>query len=114
MTPCRRFIEVCGWFGEIRTHGEIFTEEVGSLTCALFFHFAQFIEENFTKLGIQDCDREYEAFYIDEYMTSTKKKHKQFLLNAMSAEVVRRQCEGPLRFNSVVIPMKTLDLKPRT
>jgi hypothetical protein len=98
----RRHVEVCGWFGSIRTFGEVHTYSLEEMADAIFSVLALEIESNLVKMGFSEED--YDKFNLDAaHNIPNPNSARLFMMNSMNLEVSRRRAKGPLTFREASI-----------
>lgn len=104
----KQHIEVIGWFGDIRTHGEIHIVAAEDFVNFLFNELANIIQDNLPKMGYCSDDTQ-KHFKLGEYMDMECRnlRHaKAFLLYSFSQEFSRRT--GMVRYRRQAVRLKVI------
>ena len=105
LQPCRKLVEICGWFGSIRTNNEIHCHTVGEFGQAVMIHLADSVEDYLVELGFKETDAK--AMKLEEItqMSEVDRRHICFIRNSLMYEARRRLKGLPIKFNSVKIDL---------
>ena len=98
--PDRKHIEVKGWLGGIRTHGEIHEYPLSEVAAEIFSYIAGIIDGNLNRLGF--ADDASAKFGLERYGTMEGcVGARSFLINSFKIEAERRMVCGPVTYHSV-------------
>ena len=109
ISQCKQFVEVRGYFSIIRTFGQIHNVTIGDLSQALFFTFANAIEDNIERLGYDNKD--LDKFKIERFqnLSDENKTSICFLRNVLMNETRRRYKNEPIQYNSIKIDISSAE-----
>ena len=99
----RQNVEVKGFFGGIRTNGEIHEIPLALLAEELYTQLSVIIDKNVIKMGLACIDDEESDGhdFNDEYESKVSITHeKTFLVNSLNTEARRRIVNGPVTYQS--------------
>ena len=113
LQPCRQLVEVCGWLGEVRTHGEIHCIGVGDLGAAMSNYLGDSVETYLFELGFTEQDAT--KLKLDEYcnMSDSDRQCIAFCRNSLITEARRRKDNGPIRFRSVEVDLSKVKVEKK-
>jgi len=103
ISQCKQFVEVKGYFGIIRTFGQIYNIRIGELAQCLFFVFANAIEDHIEQLGYKNDDLDRFRVERCQNLTDDNRASISFIRNTLINEARRRSHNGPIQFHNITI-----------
>ena len=114
LLPCRKLVEVCGFFGQLRTQKEIHVYTVGEFGAAVMIHLADGIDSYMDELGFKDSDIVKLKLAYFSGLADTDKKCASFARNSLMFEASRRLNDGPIKLNSVEVDISKVESEKKT
>ena len=111
LQPCKKMIEIRGYFGEIQTKNEIHCYPVNDFGYAVFIYLADSVEDYIEDLGYTRSD--VSAMNIPKIlkMNQDNRNHTAFVRNSVIYETMRRANGLPVKLNSVEIDIDVITTK---
>ena len=107
MSQCKNYVDIKGFFGCIRTHGQINTVAIEEFASCMYQEFADFIDTYLAELGYEDDDE----FGLDKFMRMDNectdcKFAIRFVRNALYNEVRRRRKNEQVQYKNIFLNLE--------
>ena len=104
ISQCKNYVDIKGFFGCIRTKGQIHTVTIAEFASCMYQEFADFIDTYLPELGYKD-GKEFELEKLMRMKSdcSDCKFAIRFVRNALYNEVRRRRKKAPVQYKNIFL-----------